>query len=265
MTDEFYEKIAPYYDLLHADLTEDVGFILTLVERVGDPVLELGCGTGRLLLPLAQAGRTVTGVDNSEVMLQRAHRRLAEEGEAVRRHVRLVKDDATSFKLDEKGYGVVLFTYNTFLHFDPSSAVAACRTAGLHLQANGLLFIDVSNPLLMANTPNDRILTLERTLSDPETGNTVLVFASNRVNEAAQILHITWIYDATPAASGPIQRTIAEAAYHYYFPHQLELILEESGFTLEAMYGAYNETPFNEESERLLLLARKTHDSGQIG
>jgi len=260
---DFYERIAPYYDLLHANLQEDVGFVLTLAERAQGPILELGCGTGRLLLPLGRAGHTVTGVDVSEAMLRRARGRLAEAEDAVRRRVRLVREDVTSFELEQTGYGLVLFSYNTFLHFDPSSAVAACRAAGRHLRPGGTLFIDVTNPLLMAHTPNDRFLTLERTLSDPETGDTVLVLASSRVDEAAQILHITWVYDATPGASGPIHRTIAEAAYHYYFPHQMELILQESGFSLDAVYGAYNETPFDEESERLLLLAKKATGAGR--
>ncbi|MDX1687042.1 MAG: class I SAM-dependent methyltransferase [Candidatus Promineifilaceae bacterium] len=262
---DFYERIAPYYDLLHADLKEDVGFVLALAGRAEGPVLELGCGTGRLLLPLARAGHHVTGVDRSAAMLRRARDRLEEAEEAVRRRVRLVEDDVTAFDLKEKAYGLVLFSYNTFLHLDPSSAVAACRTASHHLRAGGTLFIDVTNPLLMAHTPNDRFLTLERTLTDPESGNTILVLASNRVDEAAQILHITWIYDATPAASGPVHRTIAEAAYHYYFPHQMELILQESGFSLAAVYGAYNETAFNEDSERLLLLAKKTSGAGKGG
>jgi len=264
MTD-FYERIAPYYDLLHADLQEDVGFVLTLAERAGGPVLELGCGTGRLVVPLARAGHAVTGVDISGAMLQRARSRLAEEGGAVRRRVRLVEDDVTSFQLEETGYGLVVFSYNTFLHFDPSSAVAACRAAAQHLRPDGTVFIDVTNPLLMARTPNDRFLTLERTLTDPRSGNTVLVLASNRVDEAAQILYITWVYDATPAASGPVHRTIAEAAYHYYLPHQMELILQEGGLSLDAIYGAYNESPFGEKSERLLLLASKAPPSGQGG
>lgn len=254
---DFYERIAPYYDLLHADLKEDVGFVLTLAGRAEGPVLELGCGTGRLLLPLARAGHAVTGVDLSQAMLRRARARLSQASEDVRRRVWLVEQDVTSFEVEEKEFGLVLFSYNTFLHFDPPSAVAACRAAGRHLRSEGTLFIDVTNPLLMARTPNDRFLTLERTLSDPESGNIVLVLASNRVDEAAQILHITWVYDATPAASGPVHRTVAEAAYHYYFPHQMELILRESGFALEAIYGAYSEGPFDEESERLLLLARK--------
>lgn len=254
---DFYERIAPYYDLLHADLTEDVGFVLALAGRAEGPVLELGCGTGRLLLPLARAGYDVTGVDISAAMLERARERVAEAGEAVGRRVTLVEDDVTSFELAQKEYGLVLFSYNTFLHFDPSSAVAACRAARRHLRPGGVLFIDVINPLLMAHTPNDRFLTLERTLSDPETGNTVLVLASNRVDEAAQILSITWVYDATTAAPGPVHRTVAEVQYHYYFPHQMELIFEESGFSLEAVYGAYNERAFDEESERLLLLARR--------
>ena len=60
-----YDQIAHYYDLTHADLTDDIDFILSLAQAVNGPILELGCGSGRLLLPLARAGFTVTGVDNS--------------------------------------------------------------------------------------------------------------------------------------------------------------------------------------------------------
>ena len=49
-----YDVLARYYDLTHDRLTEDVGFILSLADRLPSPVVELGCGTGRLLLPLDQ-------------------------------------------------------------------------------------------------------------------------------------------------------------------------------------------------------------------
>ena len=252
-----YDRIAPYYDLLHRTLTEDVGFILTLAGRTGGPILELGCGTGRLLVPLARAGYTVTGLDNSRAMLSRAQRRLSAEPAAVRRRIHLIAADVTTFALAPEHFTLALVPYNPRLHLDPATAVAACRAIARHLTPNARLFLDLPNPHLLAQTPDDRFLTLEATLNEPETGDQILVLAANRLEEIAQQLHITWIYDVSPAAGGAVHRTVVEVTYHYYFLHQLELLLEETGFSLEAVYGGYNHTPFSEESERLLLLGRK--------
>ena len=64
-----YDKLAPYYDRFHEALTADVEFVLSLAQQQDGPVLEMGCGTGRLLLPLARAGFEVTGIDTSAAML----------------------------------------------------------------------------------------------------------------------------------------------------------------------------------------------------
>ena len=79
-----YDQIARYYDLLHGDLTEDIEFVIRLAEKSGGPVLELGCGTGRLLLPLVRIGQKTTGLDNSEEMLAVAKAKVASERAAVR-------------------------------------------------------------------------------------------------------------------------------------------------------------------------------------
>ena len=219
--------------------------------------MELGCGTGRLLAPLARAGFAVTGVDNSPAMLKRAHERLQELDTEARQGVRLVEGEIAALSLAERRYRLAFAAYNTFLHLEPATAVAACASTAAHLADDGRFFIDLPNPHHVVNTPDDPFLTLERTLFDAETGRNILVMASNRLEEAAQILTITWVYDATPTRGGPVHRTVAEIDYHYYFPHQLELILEEGGLQLEALYGAYNEKAFDETSERLLVLASK--------
>ena len=72
-----YDRIARYYDLTHDRLTADVPFLLAQAAEAGGPVLEIGCGSGRLLVPLARAGQTITGVDRSAEMLARAEPRLA--------------------------------------------------------------------------------------------------------------------------------------------------------------------------------------------
>lgn len=254
-----YDQIARFYDLTHADLTEDREYVLAMAGKAGGPVLELGCGSGRLLLPLARAGYAVTGVDNSPAMLARARRQLDAEPEAVRARVTLIEADMDSFTLAEPGgrFALALIGYNTLMHLAPAQVRATLRRIGSYLPAGGRLFIDLANPFAVAQTPEDSGLTLERSLVDPETGEIILQMASNRLDEGEQSLTITWIYDVSPAAGGPVQRTVATAAYHYFYPHQLELLLAEGGFKLESLAGNYDQSPFAEDSPRLLITAVK--------
>src|SRR3954469_8100244 len=75
-----YAELPEVYDLEHASFADDVDLYLRLAEVVGDPVLELGCGSGRVLLPLAEAGYRVTGIDRSAPMLERAHQAVEAAG-----------------------------------------------------------------------------------------------------------------------------------------------------------------------------------------
>src|SRR5215218_11514137 len=77
-----YAELPELYDLEHAGFMEDIELYLRLAEVVGDPILELGCGTGRVLAPLAAAGHRVTGVDRSRPMLDQARSALnGQEGD----------------------------------------------------------------------------------------------------------------------------------------------------------------------------------------
>ena len=103
-----YDLIAPYYDLTHAQLTADLGFVLSLASQAGGKVLELGCGTGRLLLPLARAGFTITGLDSSEAMLALAQQKLAQESEVIRGRVTLVSGDMADLSGCGRDFALVL-------------------------------------------------------------------------------------------------------------------------------------------------------------
>jgi SAM-dependent methyltransferase len=255
MSKKTYDALAPYYDALHATLTADVDFVLELASEQEGPVLELGCGTGRLLLPLAQAGVAVTGIDASAAMLARARQRV-EAAALPADRVRLVEADMTRFELPTRDYALVLISYNTFFHLDPTAAVAACRRARAHTRCGARLFVDITNPFLMGEEADaDGTVTLERTLSGADQENVVLVFSSSRLDAAAQQLTVTWIFETSARAGGPVQRTVVEEQYHFYYPHQMELILEESGFRLRTLLGDYDGAPFSEDSARLLVLA----------
>lgn len=257
-----YDTIAHYYDLTHADLTEDIDYILTLVAETAvstgcaqaSSVLELGCGSGRLLLPLARAGHHVTGIDNSSVMLSKAKERLAKEPAAIPQRVSLHEADMTQFTT-ETTFDWVIIPYNTFMHLSPNQMSAALQKIRQSLGENGRLLIDLINPVAVANTPNDRFLTLENIFTDPQNGHTVVQQSSSVLDEPNQTLHITWLYDATPPGGGAMQRTVAQAHYHYLYPHQLELLLQEAGLRVHAISGDYDDSPFTEESNRLIVLA----------
>ena len=250
-----YDLIAPYYDLTHAQLTDDVGFLLWLARQGGGKVLELGCGTGRLLLPLARAGFVITGVDNSEAMLALAHQKLAQEDELVRGRITVLAADMLNLSGCGRDFTLVIIPYNTFMHFPPPQAEMLLRQIKQCLAPGGQLFIDLINPYIVAQTPNDHLLTLEQTVTDPRNGHTVLQFSRHHLETVNQVLHITWIYDATPPRGGPIHRTVVPVTYHYYYPHQLELLLDAASLSVTAWYGHYKQTPFAEDTPRLLLLA----------
>lgn len=256
MTTSIYEQIAHYYDLTHARLTEDIPYILQLARQSGGPALELGCGSGRLLIPLAQAGYTVLGVDNSPAMLARAQTRVQQLPPAQAARVQLLQADMTQLTLTAAPpYGLALLPYNTAMHLTPPQLTQTLRRVQRYLGQNGRLLIDLANPFIVAATLNDHMVTLENVFTDPETGETIVQMASNRLDDEAQILHITWLYDASPAAGGAVQRTVVQADYHYWYPHQLEMALHDAGLRALRFSGDYADAPFDQESERLLLLA----------
>lgn len=255
-----YDQIARYYELFHADLVEDIPFLQNLAKESGTHVLELGCGTGRLLLPLAKVCSFVHGVDSSAVMLALARQRLQTLPVNVADRVALTQSDMGQLNLQGAAdtFDLALISYNTFLHLDTAVATQTLKQLHPYLKTNGRLLIDLINPFHIANTPDDPTLLLEKTAVDPETDEIVLQFASNQLNSADQILNITWVFDASPAAGGAVKRTVAVMPYYYRFPHQLQLLLQETGYHLTAQWGDYDQSPFREEAPRLLILASPT-------
>lgn len=249
-----YDALAPFYDLIHAELKEDVDFVLALADQTEGDVLELGCGSGRLLLPLAAASKRVVGLDSSAAMLARARERLAVEPAELASHVRLEEADIRRFVLDER-FGLVLAAYNTLLHLDAAGKEAALRSTARHLLPGGRLFIDLENPLLLADGDAGGAPELERTIVDRESEQVVVQMSSRRIDVDRQILQVSWIFDVSPLHGGPVTRTVVEEDYHYSYAHELELMLQRVGLKLEALYGDYRKGPYREGAERLLALA----------
>src|SRR5258708_3162352 len=143
-----YNLSAQHYDQVYAEKPslEDVPFYLDLARRIGGPVLELACGTGRVLLPIARAGIAIHGVDNSLPMLNALGNNLKREAKDVRELVSVVRGDIRTFRSNTK-YPLVIIPFRPLQHmFTVDDQIAALKTAAFHLEDDGLFAFDLFYP-----------------------------------------------------------------------------------------------------------------------
>jgi SAM-dependent methyltransferase len=249
-----FNRIARFFDADYADYMEDLPALQAFARRTGGPLLELGCGTGRLLIPLAQAGYQVTGVDISPAMLTVA--RAKAEAAGVTDRITLVEGDYTSTPLAGP-YCFAFVAMNTFMHLlTQAEQLRALRHWRAHLAPGGLLLVDIFHPDVTQLAGLDGRLEWDKSWTDPETGATVLKLFARTVNLAEQILHVTLIYDEV-YPDGQVRRTLAPFDMRYLWRFEAELLLKSAGFALEAVYGNWDLTPFEGTSPRLILVAQR--------
>jgi SAM-dependent methyltransferase len=143
------------YDAMHTNVPggDDFGFYREVAEQSGGPVLELGAGTGRLAIPLAEAGYEIVGIDRSAPMLRVAEAKRRAMSPAVRRRLRFVEGDMTGFRLGRR-FGLAFAAFRVFMSLlDPAAQRACLAAVRRHLRPLGLLAIDVFDPLLDRVTP----------------------------------------------------------------------------------------------------------------
>ena len=139
---EFYDYVVPYRE------RQDVGFFVELARQSGGPVLEIGCGTGRVLLPVASAGLEITGLDSSASMLDVCREKLAQQPREVQARVELLQADMRQFDLGRE-FPLVTLPFRPFQHLITVEDQLAClRAVRRHLAPGGRLAMDLFNPSL---------------------------------------------------------------------------------------------------------------------
>jgi SAM-dependent methyltransferase len=220
--DSPYDTIAELYDPWSRSVTEDVDFYVAEARRTGGPVVELGIGTGRIAIPIAQSGTRVIGVDSSREMLAACRRRAEAEGVAELVELRL--GDLRGPSLDEQ-VPLVICPFRSYLHLaDDGERVEALRAANAALRPGGRLVFDVFAP-----KPDDIAETHGRWL-EREPG----IYELADWDESARTL--------TLSVRGP--SGAATMALSWISREEWQQLLEETGFTVEACYGWFDRTPF---------------------
>ena len=246
-----YDRIAPFYDIEHAHFNEDVDLYLNFAELRGGPLLELACGSGRLLVPLAQAGYEVTGVDSSAGMLNLARQSLEAEGVAAR--CKLIQQDMSILQLGQK-FPMAFIALGSFGHVctrkAQRQALAAIRS---HLTTGGTFILDISNEdVRYMESMSGQMLHQGTWQLDDDTMLTH--FVSPASSTTAHLLDLTHFYDQHRQGEA-VQRTITQTQLYLFERNETELLLEQAGFFVKEVYGNYDLSPYEHDTSRMIFVA----------
>jgi SAM-dependent methyltransferase len=248
-----FDALARYYDWEHADYDVDVPLYQDFARRTGGPILELACGSGRLLAPLLELGERVVGVDSSGPMLQRARQALDSAG--LLRRATLIEADVRRFSLDER-FRLAIYGLDSFaLLADLDDQLAALRQIRQHLLPGGLLILDLSNGNGRGAEPTDELV-LQYEGTDPETGRPLSKWTARSTDHGEQLDHYTYFYDEV-GEDRLVRRLTVRLDLRYFGRFELELLLLQTGFVPETFYGSYDLAPFAAGSERLIAVAAR--------
>jgi ubiquinone/menaquinone biosynthesis C-methylase UbiE len=250
-----FDIIAKYYDLIYADRDDDLEMWLNLTADVEDEILEIGCGTGRILLPLLQNGHRVTGVDVSNLALKAAQTKI-DAGE-FDDTATLYQADMRNLDLPQKNFAFAFIPINTFMHcLTIADQQATLNAIYNHLQPGGTLVVDLYHPNPHLLLEADGRLVLENEIVDDLTGRSVQWFVARHLQLDEQIQHITFILDEL-GKDGSIYRSTFSFPMRYVHRFELELLLNNTGFEVQDIMGDYDRSPFSAESPRIISIAHK--------
>jgi SAM-dependent methyltransferase len=250
----FYDYVVPYRD------RPDQAFYVDAAKESGGAVLEVGCGTGRILIPTARAGFEITGLDLSPHMLAVCRQRLEAEAMEVRSRVQLVQADMRQFDLS-RVFKLVTIPFRPFQHLTTVEDQLACLDCiRLHLAQGGSLVLDIFNPMLeslvRANFGEEIPEMPEFSLPDGRSVRRNYMITSRDVYN--QVNYVELIYYVTHP-DGRQERLVQAFPMRYLFRFEAEHLLARSGFKVEQLYADYDKSPFGSQYPgELIFVARKS-------
>ena len=256
--ESYYDNsIAAYYDASPVVTSRaDVAFYVNRVKEFGEPALELGCGSGRVTLAVAQAGFLITGVDLSPQMLARAEQKLANMPEEIRARVRLVQGNMTNFDLGRR-FPLVIIPFRPFQHLlEVQQQLDCLERVGKHLEPGGRLVLDFFQT--DARRMHDPEFLKARQVKEYEMPGGRWVRLTERLrafHRAEQRNDVEMVYHVTHA-DGRDERLVMAFPFRYFFRYEVEHLLARRGFRVEETFGDFDRSPLQDHSPEMIFVAR---------
>jgi len=251
--------LAELYDLVpgYAKRT-DIDFYVQHCVTSDGPILELGCGTGRILLPAAEAGCQITGLDISKHMLAECQQKLQRKSLAVQNRVRLIQSDMTNFDL-AGSFQWSIIPFRAFQHVIAVDDQLAClRRINRHLSIGGHLLLDVfqvdlkriNNPRATEESEDFAEYELPDGRRLRRTSHIAAFHPADQVNDVEMIYHLT-------NTDGATERIVQAFPFRYIFRYEMEHLLARCGFKVADLFGNFDKSPLADNSPEMIFVAEK--------
>jgi SAM-dependent methyltransferase len=226
-------------------------FYVALAREANGPVLDIACGTGRILLPCMQAGVDIEGLDLFEPMLKTLRTKAAALGLSPRLH----QADMSEFSVPRR-FALVMIPFNAFIHNMTQEAQIRClERCREHLLPGGLLAFDTFFPSLEIVGAPQNTRVLEGELPHPDTGQPMRMYDTRSFDRVAQEQHSLNELELL-AADRSIETVYrSQTSARYVYKHEMELLLRVAGFARWEIYGDFDRRPLTRENDAMIVMA----------
>lgn len=228
--------------------TDDLPFWQDLARRHPGPILELGCGSGRVSTALAQAGFRLTGIDRDFNMLAFFRRN---SSCSLNNQIHVVQADFTHFNFAAR-FALIIMPCNTFSTLSKSGRRHTLNMIHRHLLPTGLFAVQLTNPLLLASLPTIGEPEVDDTFTHPVTGEAVQV--SSSWQRTSDRMTVTWTYDLL-STDGKVSRSAFSVGHFLEKPSNLRTEFKRENLIIKSELGNYEYESFQEDSPNWIVLA----------
>ncbi len=258
---EDQEFVAEFYDSAYGQLwrNKDIDFYIGYSKKAGGRTLELGCGTGRVLIPTAISGCRITGLDLSPYMLDKCQDKLDRQPKKAQERVRLVQGDMTNFKTGEM-YRLVTIPFRSFQLLVSVEKQKAClECIHSHLTSGGLIILHFFHPFPPMLVHNPEYMAEIEDMPETELPDgrklrrTSRIFAFHRDQQCNDVEIIYYVTEP----DGNMERLVHSFRMRYFYRYEVEHLLSLCGFRVVSLFGDFDKSEFSHDSPEMIFIAEK--------
>ena len=250
-----FDAWADVYDSVYSYIKEDIPFYLDAAREARGPVLELGCGTGRVAIPIAQAGIEVVGLDSSGAMLDVARRKARDLGPGADK-LTLLNADMRDFSLD-RTFPLVIIPFRGFLSLlTVEDQTRALLNVKRHLAPGARLIFNIFVPDLDMLVQEGDVPYHFRDVTDSDTGQRHVLWHQSEYDNHYQIIDARIIAEEIDESGTMTRRFYRDFRLRYAYRWEMHHLLEKCGFEVIDLYGDFDRSPFDETGTEMVWVCK---------
>lgn len=273
--DREMDALDMYYDDVHHDIVGDVDFYLSESIKYGSRILEVGCGTGRLLLRFAEQGRAVYGIDNSSIAIDLLERKIEKIEMGIRGLIRYELGDVRHYQSSDR-FDVIIFANQGFLSMlTVDDQIAALTQMRRNLNPGGVIMIDFFEPSVRAigeglkpEAAAPRIVRLgEKAVEKIPllSGDGYLVhWIKSHWDVMTQVVEHMMIVDEVGLDGLVRTRRYTSLILRWIYRFEFEHLAARCGFRVKWLYGGSQRGPHNSVGQQLFWVLQPVCDEGEV-